>query len=145
MHNPKNENKKKEYAHPCFTHAVAWGLSLSWGYFMPGSGQKPFLQCATEHAQSSHKRKQRAHQQVNFQGLQGSCASRSSCVCYAFTGSGAVTCSIDRPFPQGRVTDHRVGVTEHGIEGVMDGSRLHVFVDALHAQHQEMQLEMLDV
>ena len=57
----------------------------------------------------------------------------------------SVTCRLSEPFPQGRVTDHRVGVTEHGIEGVMDGSRLHVFVDALHAQHQEVQLEMLDV
>ena len=46
---------------------------------------------------------------------------------------------------QGRVTDHRVGVTEHGIEGVMNGGRLHVFVDALHAQQQQMQLEMLDI
>ena len=37
---------------------------------------------------------------------------------------------------QGRVTDHRVGVTEHGIEGVLSGERLDVFVEAAMAWHQ---------
>ncbi|XP_022151971.1 uncharacterized protein LOC111019805 isoform X2 [Momordica charantia] len=40
-------------------------------------------------------------------------------------------------FPQGRVTDHRVGITEHAIEEVMQGQNLDMFVDALLLQ-QEM-------
>lgn len=38
-------------------------------------------------------------------------------------------------FPQGRVTDHRVGHTEHGIERVLAGESLDVFTEALQAQH----------
>lgn len=34
-------------------------------------------------------------------------------------------------FPQGRVTDHRVGITYHNIEDVMLGESLDVFIDAL--------------
>ena len=41
---------------------------------------------------------------------------------------------------QGRVTDHRVGHTEHGIEGVLSGARLDAFIDALHAHHREQLL-----
>lgn len=48
-------------------------------------------------------------------------------------------------FPQGRVTDHRVGITEHGIEPVMDGEALDVFIDALRLQHQTELLANLDV
>ncbi|XP_039008355.1 peptide chain release factor 1, mitochondrial-like isoform X2 [Hibiscus syriacus] len=40
-------------------------------------------------------------------------------------------------FPQGRVTDHRVGITYHAIDDVMQGENLDVFVDALLLQ-QEM-------
>ncbi|KAG9459951.1 hypothetical protein H6P81_004459 [Aristolochia fimbriata] len=40
-------------------------------------------------------------------------------------------------FPQGRVTDHRVGITHHSIEDVMQGECLDVFIDALLLQ-QEM-------
>ncbi|XVE73529.1 hypothetical protein DITRI_Ditri11bG0125500 [Diplodiscus trichospermus] len=40
-------------------------------------------------------------------------------------------------FPQGRVTDHRVGITCHAIDDVMLGEDLDVFVDALLLQ-QEM-------
>ncbi|KAK6164558.1 hypothetical protein DH2020_001422 [Rehmannia glutinosa] len=40
-------------------------------------------------------------------------------------------------FPQGRVTDHRVGITSHSIDGVMQGENLDTFVDALLLQ-QEM-------
>ena len=39
-------------------------------------------------------------------------------------------------FPHGRVTDHRVGVTEHGMEGVMGGEKLDVFIEALQIQYQ---------
>ncbi|KAK3022677.1 hypothetical protein RJ639_047593 [Escallonia herrerae] len=40
-------------------------------------------------------------------------------------------------FPQGRVTDHRVGITYHSINDVMQGETLDAFVDALLLQ-QEM-------
>lgn len=40
-------------------------------------------------------------------------------------------------FPQGRVTDHRVGITDHAIEELMQGENLDMFVDALLLQ-QEM-------
>ncbi|GER50219.1 peptide chain release factor 1 [Striga asiatica] len=40
-------------------------------------------------------------------------------------------------FPQGRVTDHRVGITTHSIDGMMQGESLDTFVDALLLQ-QEM-------
>lgn len=39
-------------------------------------------------------------------------------------------------FPQGRVTDHRVGITQHCIEDVMEGERLDVFIDALLLQEE---------
>ena len=45
---------------------------------------------------------------------------------------------------QGRVTDHRVGVTEHGIENVMNGERLELFTDALQQRHQAELLAQLD-
>ncbi|XP_057776686.1 peptide chain release factor 1, mitochondrial [Salvia miltiorrhiza] len=40
-------------------------------------------------------------------------------------------------FPQGRVTDHRVGITSHSIDDIMEGEDLDTFVDALILQ-QEM-------
>ncbi|KAH6826596.1 Peptide chain release factor 1 [Perilla frutescens var. hirtella] len=40
-------------------------------------------------------------------------------------------------FPQGRVTDHRVSITSHSIDGIMEGEDLDTFVDALILQ-QEM-------
>ncbi|XP_048233196.1 peptide chain release factor 1, mitochondrial isoform X3 [Ricinus communis] len=40
-------------------------------------------------------------------------------------------------FPQGRVTDHRVGITHHAINNMMQGESLDVFIDALLLQ-QEM-------
>ncbi|KAA8531277.1 hypothetical protein F0562_005986 [Nyssa sinensis] len=40
-------------------------------------------------------------------------------------------------FPQGRVTDHRVGVTHHSINDIMQGENLDIFIDALLLQ-QEM-------
>ncbi|PKA48165.1 hypothetical protein AXF42_Ash020510 [Apostasia shenzhenica] len=39
-------------------------------------------------------------------------------------------------FPQGRVTDHRIGFTHHSIEDVMDGESLDVFIDALLLQEE---------
>ncbi|XP_010679481.1 peptide chain release factor 1, mitochondrial isoform X3 [Beta vulgaris subsp. vulgaris] len=40
-------------------------------------------------------------------------------------------------FPQGRVTDHRVGITHHSVNEVLQGESLDVFIDALLLQ-QEM-------
>lgn len=40
-------------------------------------------------------------------------------------------------FPQGRVTDHRVGITHHAIDDILEGEELDVFLDALLLQ-QEM-------
>lgn len=40
-------------------------------------------------------------------------------------------------FPQGRVTDHRVGITSHSVDDVMHGENLDIFIDALLLQ-QEM-------
>ncbi|KAF6167163.1 hypothetical protein GIB67_029801 [Kingdonia uniflora] len=40
-------------------------------------------------------------------------------------------------FPQGRVTDHRIGITHHSLNDVMQGESLDIFVDALLLQ-QEM-------
>ncbi|KAJ4807523.1 Peptide chain release factor 1 [Rhynchospora pubera] len=34
-------------------------------------------------------------------------------------------------FPQGRVTDHRVGITQHSIADVLEGEGLDIFIDAL--------------
>ncbi|XP_015968826.1 peptide chain release factor 1, mitochondrial isoform X1 [Arachis duranensis] len=39
-------------------------------------------------------------------------------------------------FPQGRVTDHRVGITYHSIDDVMQGENLEVFIDALLLQEE---------
>eukprot|EP00887_Chlorella_sp_A99_P003068 scaffold9.g3068.t1 len=44
----------------------------------------------------------------------------------------------------GRVTDHRVGVTEHGLPAVLAGERLDVFIEALRVQHQTELLANLD-
>ncbi len=46
-------------------------------------------------------------------------------------------------FPQGRVTDHRVHVTVHGIDSVMAGEKLDEFVDALAVAQQTEQLRLL--
>ena len=48
-------------------------------------------------------------------------------------------------FPQGRVTDHRVGVTEHGMEAVLAGEKLDAFVEALRLQHQADLLSTLEI
>lgn len=40
-------------------------------------------------------------------------------------------------FPQGRVTDHRIGITHHNVSDMMQGENLDIFIDALLLQ-QEM-------
>ena len=41
---------------------------------------------------------------------------------------------------QGRITDHRVGLTEHGIERMLAGELLSAFTDALQRQHANERL-----
>jgi len=43
-------------------------------------------------------------------------------------------------FPQGRVTDHRIGLTMHKLDRVMEGEALDEVVDALTAEDQASQL-----
>ena len=45
---------------------------------------------------------------------------------------------------QGRVTDHRIGVTEHGIDAIMNGENLDTFFDALRLQNQAELLSHLN-
>lgn len=40
------------------------------------------------------------------------------------------------PCPQGRITDHRVGLTEHGMEDMLAGAKLPAFIEALQRQEQ---------
>jgi peptide chain release factor 1 len=46
-------------------------------------------------------------------------------------------------FPQGRVTDHRVGHTEHGVERVLAGEALDAFIDKLQGHHAHLKLQSL--
>ncbi len=46
-------------------------------------------------------------------------------------------------FPQSRVTDHRIGLTTHNLDMVMDGD-LNEFADALIADDQAKQLSSLE-
>ena len=39
-------------------------------------------------------------------------------------------------FPQGRVTDHRINMTLHKLDSVMDGQALDELIDALVTDHQ---------
>ena len=43
-------------------------------------------------------------------------------------------------FPQGRVTDHRIGLTMHKLDRVMEGEALDEVVDALISEDQASQL-----
>jgi peptide chain release factor 1 len=47
-------------------------------------------------------------------------------------------------FPQGRVSDHRINLTLHKLDEVLDGSALDELVDALITDHQTSQLAALD-
>jgi peptide chain release factor 1 len=47
-------------------------------------------------------------------------------------------------FPQGRVTDHRIGVTLHKLEEVLEGTALDELIDALVADEQATQLAAMD-
>ena len=47
-------------------------------------------------------------------------------------------------FPQGRITDHRISLTIHKLEGVLAGEDLDEIVDALIAEQQASQLASLE-
>jgi len=47
-------------------------------------------------------------------------------------------------FPQGRVSDHRINLTLHKLEQVLDGSALDDIIDALVTDHQTSQLAAMD-
>lgn len=42
---------------------------------------------------------------------------------------------------QGRITDHRIGLTIYGMEEMMNGSKLDGFIQAMHIQDQMNQLQ----
>ena len=46
-------------------------------------------------------------------------------------------------FPQGRVTDHRIGLTMHKLEGVLEGAALDEVIDALVTEDQAARLAVL--
>ena len=43
-------------------------------------------------------------------------------------------------FPQGRVTDHRIGLTLHKLDAVLEGTALDELIDALVTEHQASEL-----
>ena len=47
-------------------------------------------------------------------------------------------------FPQGRVTDHRINLTLHKLEAVLEGAALDEFVDAIITDHQASQLAAME-
>ena len=47
-------------------------------------------------------------------------------------------------FPQGRVTDHRINLTLHKLDAVMEGGGLDEMVDALITDHQASQLAAME-
>jgi peptide chain release factor 1 len=47
-------------------------------------------------------------------------------------------------FPQGRVTDHRIGLTLHKLEEVLEGTALDELIDALITEHQASALATMD-
>jgi peptide chain release factor 1 len=47
-------------------------------------------------------------------------------------------------FPQGRVTDHRIGLTLHKLDEVLEGTALDELIDALITEHQTSALAAMD-
>jgi peptide chain release factor 1 len=47
-------------------------------------------------------------------------------------------------FPQGRVTDHRINLTLHKLDAVLEGGALDELIDALVTEHQASQLAAMD-
>jgi peptide chain release factor 1 len=47
-------------------------------------------------------------------------------------------------FPQGRVTDHRIGLTLHKLDAILEGTALDELIDALTTEHQASELAAMD-
>jgi peptide chain release factor 1 len=47
-------------------------------------------------------------------------------------------------FPQGRVTDHRINLTKHNIEQIMEGQGLDEIIDQLITEDQASQLAAME-
>ena len=47
-------------------------------------------------------------------------------------------------FPQGRVTDHRINMTLHKLDAVLEGTALDEMVDALITENQASQLAAME-
>ena len=47
-------------------------------------------------------------------------------------------------FPQGRVTDHRIGLTLHKLDAVLEGTALDELIDALITEHQASELAAME-
>jgi peptide chain release factor 1 len=47
-------------------------------------------------------------------------------------------------FPQGRITDHRIGLTLHKLGQVLEGTGLDELIDALVTEHQAEQLATME-
>lgn len=48
-------------------------------------------------------------------------------------------------FPQGRVTDHRVGITQHSIEQILQGEGIDNFIGALKPKQETDALASLEI
>ena len=48
-------------------------------------------------------------------------------------------------FPQSRVTDHRIGLTSHNLDGILNGSGLDELISALITEDQAEQLANLEI
>ena len=44
---------------------------------------------------------------------------------------------------QGRVTDHRIGITEHNLDAVLTGERLSIFIESLLEYYRAKMLQQL--
>ena len=58
-------------------------------------------------------------------------------LCILFAGDVVSLLSLAMSSVQGRVTDHRIGLTEHGMQAMLHGSSLHSFIYALQQHHKQ--------
>ena len=64
--------------------------------------------------------------------------------CTAFCAYPPSKSKNEHVFPKGRVTDHRIGMTEHGAELFLEGEdKLNDMITALQSQHEAEALQEL--
>ena len=103
------------------------------------------VECQDDRSQHKNKAKAMAHlaaklKQKELEDQQASIASERKIL----VGSGDRSEKIRTyNFPQGRVTDHRIKLTQHNLDQIMDGDILSI-CDALIAENQLAQLENLE-